>query len=84
MSEETREVFQAMKRDKSERRQKNTESSTQILIDHAIPFESRNGGAHLIVVDYDFWPSTGLFMHRKTKKRGRGVYKLIAAITHRK
>ena len=28
----------------------------------------------------DFWPSTGLFINLKTKRRGRGVFNIIKAI----
>ena len=71
------EVFRDMAQYKKEKRAKNTLSSTQILKNNNIKFVSKNNGAHLIVGDYDFYPSTGLFIHRKNKKRGRGVYNLI-------
>ena len=63
-----------------------TKQSTQyyqfykILKDKGINFESKNGGAHLIVDGYecviDFWPSTGKFIVR-TGPKGRGVFNMI-------
>ncbi len=63
------------------KRQSNMEKSTKILMDNGIRFHSRNGGIHLIVFgqvkEFDYWPSTGKFINRKTKKAGRGVFNLI-------
>ena len=76
------EVFSAMKEHKKERRKSNTEKSTQILVDSGIEFESKNGGAHLIVMQknglrVNFWPSTGLWNISNTKKEGCGVFSII-------
>jgi hypothetical protein len=60
------------------KRRSNTESSTSIIEGSGIPFESKNNGAHLIVAGrWDYWPSTGLFIDRETKKKGRGVFNLL-------
>ena len=32
---------------------------------------------HYRVEKYDFWPTTGMFMHIVTKEKGRGVFNLI-------
>lgn len=75
------EMFKFMDELKKERRASNTEKSTSILIEKAINFESKNGGAHLIVKHggkvIDYWPSTGLWVDRKTMKRKGGVFQLI-------
>lgn len=76
------EIFNDMKELKKERRASNTEKSTQLLIDAGIEFESKNGGAHLVVnqaqgLKADFWPSTGLWQIRGSKKQSRGVFNLI-------
>lgn len=76
------EVFNALRQGVKERRAKNTVSSTSILRVNKIPFESKNNGAHLIVEGldgdvFDFWPSTGLFISRKTGLKRRGVRKLL-------
>ncbi len=75
------EYFQSMRDYNKERRASNTESSTDLLRRNRVTFQSRNAGAHLVVWagnwDVDFWPSTGLWIVRATKKRNRGVKKLI-------
>ena len=75
------EVFNDMRKAKQERRAANTKDSTAMLAGHGIDFESHNSGAHLIVhagvCKIDFWPSTGLWIVRGSKKRHGGVRKLI-------
>jgi hypothetical protein len=85
MSEETVEVFRAMDEERRRRRQHNTTSSTQLLQEQGIPFESRNGGAHLIVDGVaDFWPSTGLFIPRDRQwAKDRGVMRLLKFVRAR-
>ena len=75
------EIFNAMKDGWKEKRASNTEKSTAILIQKDVIFESKNNGAHLIVKSIngfiDFYPSTGLFIDRQTKKKSRGVFRLL-------
>lgn len=64
------------------RRAQNRETSAAILTERGIPFESKNGGAHLVVtigsLVADFWPGTGKFITRGANSRtGRGVFRLI-------
>lgn len=60
------------------KRRSNLESSTEIIESSGVPFVSKNNGVHLIVANrLDYWPSTGLFIDRETKKRGRGVRNLL-------
>ena len=46
-----------------------------------IEFESKNGGAHLVVYGkngvIDFWPGTERFIDRKTRKKNFGLDKLL-------
>lgn len=67
-----------------ERRESNRKSSADMLTANRIKFESKNNGAHLVIALHDrtidFWPGTGLFTDRKTKKNGRGVYNLVKKI----
>lgn len=70
-------IFNDMKRESQLKRASNRKSSADILTKAGIEFTSKNLGAHLIVGDFDFWPGTGLFINRKTGKRGRGVKNLI-------
>lgn len=63
------------------KRAANTNSSTGIMERSGVPFVSKNNGAHLIVADrWDYWPSTGLFIDRQTKKKGRGVNNLLRSV----
>lgn len=74
-------IYRMMKEDSKERKTNNFEKSTKLLQNKGIEFESKNGGYHLIVEqEYDFYPSTGLFICRKTKKKGRGVRNLLKKI----
>ena len=60
------------------KRRSNLDSSTGIMERSGVPFVSKNNGVHLIVADrWDYWPSTGLFIDRRTKKKGRGVNNLL-------
>ncbi len=74
-------TFNALREDSKAKRANNRASSAELLRKAGIAFESRNGGAHLIVSDarviVDFWPGTGLWISRGGTRRGRGVRKLI-------
>jgi len=60
------------------KRRSNLDRSTGIMECSGVPFASKNNGVHLIVADrWDYWPSTGLFIDRHTKKKGRGVNNLL-------
>lgn len=63
---------------RKEKKKSNMEFSTELLLENHIDFTAHNGGIHLIVENqFDFWPSTGKFINRKTKKSGRGVQNLL-------
>lgn len=78
------EIFGLMKEAGKEKRERNTLSSTQILIDRGVNFESHNNGVHLVVrhdsLVVDFWPSTGKWTVRGSGKYSRGVFKLLKLI----
>lgn len=79
------EVFNAMKENSKERRASHREQSPKMLDGAGIPFESKNGGAHLIIKGsdgyIDFWPGTGKWISRNGK-RGFGVRNLIRYVDH--
>ena len=59
----------------------NRDASARLLEQAGIPFESQNGGAHLLVAGrYDFWHGTGLWQARGEATKQRGVRRLIARI----
>lgn len=70
-----------MKTASQKKRAGNREASAAILSRSAIPFESKNDGAHLIVEcgksRIDFWPGTGLWIVRGSRIKNRGVRKLV-------
>lgn len=59
----------------------NRASSPKVLRYYGVPFETKNGGAHLICKSggkvVDFWPGTGKWIVRGTDKSGRGVFALL-------
>jgi hypothetical protein len=83
-----RDVAPHMKEESQRKRASNREASARSLIDAGIHFDARNGGAHLIVyaanMVVDFWPGTGLWIARGTKKRQRGVRRLIAELRNQR
>lgn len=62
-----------------EKRNNNYNKSIELLKAKGIEFEFKDT-YHLVVGDYNYWPSTGLYIHKKTKKRGRGVFNLIKSL----
>lgn len=62
------ECFAALRRESQAKRHANLTSSTDILRQRGIQFESCNGGVHLVIRrdgrTWDFWPSTGKFRER--------------------
>lgn len=81
MNDETIEMWEARKEESKSRRAKHRQNSTAILKAKGIPFESKNGGAHLIVDGrIDYWPGTGKYTVRKTQHSGRGIFNLLKTI----
>lgn len=78
------EDFQFMKELGKAKRAQNTCTSTKILTDRNITFESKNDGKHLVVFKnkfvVDFWPATGKFICRTTRHSARGVFTLLKYI----
>lgn len=78
---EMAEIFSGMKAVKQQKRADNREASADILSRSGVIFESKNAGAHLIVLAgrevVDFWPGTGLWIVRGSPAKRRGVRKLV-------
>lgn len=83
MTSEMGEIFNALKKERQEKRASNRENSAEYLRERGIPFVEKNGGAHLIVEGkecfIDFWPGTGKWSSRCGNK-GFGVRNLVAFI----
>lgn len=77
--------FRVLRESGQKKRRDNRVHSTELLKQQGIPFESKNGGVHLIVDGcVDFWPSTGLFIPRDTKySKDRGVFRLMKFVRAR-
>lgn len=83
MTSDMGEMFNDWRAMKQQKKRYNMASSTDILRERGIPFESKNGGVHLIVkaanMVVDFWPSTGKWTVRGGRT-SRGVFKLLKFI----
>lgn len=77
------ETFKMWGEHNKKKKAKNKANSLEILKSLNVEFKFLSED-HLRVGEYDFWPSTGLFIHRKTKIRGRGVRNLIKKVSHDK
>lgn len=64
---------------KKEKKQNNCLKSLEILDRHRIEYKKLSD-THYRISDFDFWPSTGLFVDRKNAKRGRGVMNLLSKV----
>lgn len=76
MSEQCK-IFNCLNGLRQQKRISNIKNSTKLLIKKGIKFESFNNGIHLKVGNYDFYPSTGLYMHKKTKFKKYGIFNLL-------
>ena len=75
---DVKEIYDALKIDGQKKREFNRKNSPKVLKKNKIEYEDMNKGAHLLVArQVDFWPGTGLWICRDTKRRGRGVEKLV-------
>ena len=77
-------VFNEWKKEKQQRRASHRDNAAKELEKYAIYFESKNGGAHLIVEGpssfIDYWPGTGRWIPRDTKQRQFGLRNLLKYI----
>jgi hypothetical protein len=73
-----RDDYKELREQSKQRRQNNRDQSPQALTAAGLSFTTHNGGAHLVVCErFDFWPGTGKWIDRKTRRGGRGVFPLI-------
>ena len=79
MSKEESDFWTKINESGKAKRNSNILKSREILIRSKIDFQEKTNW-HFIVWDYDFWATTGLFIHRKTKARSRWVFGLVAKI----
>ena len=73
------EIFRDWGEHKKEKKVQNLESGLKILSEKKIDFKMLSEN-HVRVGEFDFWPSTGLFIHRASGRKGRGVFVLLKKI----
>jgi hypothetical protein len=74
------ELFCAARVASQEKRSANLESSVELLTNSGVSFEKLSEHHYLVAGRYDFWPSTGLFIDRKTKSKSRGIFELLKIV----
>jgi len=71
MSEDTVEVFRALKEHSRTERQARKKSNTDLLREKGVAFTEHNGGTHFVIRDrgrvFDAWPSSGKWRQRDTE-----------------
>jgi hypothetical protein len=72
------ELFQKHRKARQDKRAENHQRSVELLESSGIEYQKLSDYHYLVAGTYDYWPSTGLFVNRSTKKRGRGIFKIIA------
>lgn len=84
MGEYWREIKPAMLERSKQKRAANREASAVVLTTQGISYTTHNNGAHLVISAggsvYDFWPGTGRWQLRGSKKHSRGVMQLVRRI----
>ena len=70
---------EAIKEESQKRRRQNYIKSKTILNERSIQYIEKTNW-HFIIWDFDIWLTTWLFIHRKTKKRGRWIFNLLKKI----
>lgn len=79
MSSEEAEFWNEYKRKGRERAWQMADWAIDQLIKQQVPYvQMDSNSAHYRVAwDWDFWPTTGTYIHRPTGRRGHGVKNLI-------
>ena len=78
---EMKEYFDALDQEIAKRKASQSLRSVLVLQAQGIKFTVLNqNGPHLRVGAFDFWPSTGRFVHRATKRGGRTLEGLLDLI----
>lgn len=67
------------KEERKEKKKRNYDFSVNLLKEKWVKFK-KSWPSHVILENFDFYPSTGLFINKKTKKRGRGVFNLLKQV----
>lgn len=72
------------KEERAKKKEENYAYSKRLLEKSTFPFKEHDNGHFAVTsnsgVIYDFWATTGLFINRKTKYRGRGIKDLLKCL----
>lgn len=71
--------YRALDEHNKAKRQNNLKSSIALLDENFVKYEQL-ASHHFRVGEFDFWPSTGVYIHRASGKKARGVFNLLRAI----
>ncbi len=84
MGSEMGDMWRDIKKSRQDKKARNRSYAPDRLSDEGIPFESRNGKTHLIVGEapdiVDFWPGTGKWIPRSTRRARYGINQLVQYI----
>lgn len=75
-------IFNGWKEEKQKKRASNLVNSLELLNEHGIE-PQKLSSSHFRIGEFDFWPSTGKYLNRKTGRYSRGVRNLIKALSER-
>lgn len=50
------------------------------LKENNIQYKKLSDYGYFVEDTFDYWPRTGLFIHRENRSRGRGIYNLMKSI----
>lgn len=67
------------KEERKEKKKRNYDFSVNLLKEKWVKFKI-SGPSHVILENFDFYPSTWLFINKKTKKKGRGIFNLLKLV----
>lgn len=60
--------------------ERNLKNALFVLDAHKIPYKTSDDVHFVVRGEIDYWPTTGKFIVRKTKKQGRGIFALAKAL----
>lgn len=79
--DEDSEMWEEHRKERQQKKQRNREQSLNILRKNGVYFQCLSDiSGHYRVGEFDFWPSTGKYIERSTKKHGRGVFNLLEKV----
>lgn len=79
-----KDVKPKLKKDSVKRKNRNLENAINIMDKNNILYKSYTDVHYLVENIFDYYPTTGLFINRNDKRKGRGVHSLLRAIKREK